>query len=426
MSVLLLQTLAFAVAAWFTPFAVPVGLAAFCWRALSPDYFGNMVIYANFVAAALLPVWALTVTAAAGGANLGRWEGIICGLFGAVALWSDPFSFYPLAWSLGVMALAGSWRAAALAALVVAACSGGWIGFLWATKSLGSFWADAVWFNLEVYSRYRNASAVPLSAALHQAVTGLGILDVRWQALSVGHPYWPDRWVFTGLLYRISVWVVCTILIARRKFLAAAFVYGCASVELAVFGEERFRANPFVIQAILAASWVSAQLWCFGAGSPSWARIASRAGGACVLVALLWAGSSSVSVLVRNPQRLSYTANFGVAEWRAGALRALACGREDVRLAVYPSEPLLHFLTGMPPVSRYLFLFPWVAEVGLNEVMQDLERHPAVVWVDVGGEVWGYRNRDYLAPLLALLEREYLPLGTGLYVSPVLEQCARQ
>src|SRR5439155_5731162 len=58
-----------------------------------------------------------------------------------------------------------------------------------------------------------------------------------------------------------AIIVSASILLAQRRILAAAYLYGIAATFLAATGDERFRAIPFVLLALFAATWCVSGEW---------------------------------------------------------------------------------------------------------------------------------------------------------------------
>ncbi len=51
---------------------------------------------------------------------------------------------------------------------------------------------------------------------------------------------------------------------------------------------------------------------------------------------------------------------------------------------------------------------PWVAEVGLEETITNLEGKYAIIYIDKGGYLWGYKTDDYLSELIDYLNVKYI------------------
>lgn len=136
----------------------------------------------------------------------------------------------------------------------------------------------------------------------------------------------------------------------------------------------------------------------------------------CFLLIVLMA--HGVQSIAGNWKQISYKANFEVYEQRAEKINNLACGRSDVALAYYPGEPIMYFFTKMPTVSKYFYMYPWVAEVGLSDVINRLKSDTAVVYL-APGQVLRYKNKDYLAKIKKYLDKNYKQLE-DFYLSPSL------
>jgi hypothetical protein len=81
----------------------------------------------------------------------------------------------------------------------------------------------------------------------------------------------------------------------------------------------------------------------------------------------------------------------------------------------------------MEPVAGYLFMWPWMAEVGLEDVIAELAQEQTLAVVIVReGSVWGlYDTNEYLRPLNEFLQETYAQTDDGIYISPALAaRCA--
>jgi hypothetical protein len=93
-----------------------------------------------------------------------------------------------------------------------------------------------------------------------------------------------------------------------------------------------------------------------------------------------------------------------------------------VSLAYYPDGIAYYWFADMKPVSKYVFMWPWVAEVGLDEVIDELGREEELtIVVREDKLVWGlYDTKDYLQPLDEFLEENYHEVEDGIFLSPGL------
>jgi hypothetical protein len=430
-SMLVFQTAMFALAAVLTPFPIAVGITALVWRAIGYPYYGNLLIYSNFTAAALLVVNSVTLAAVASSMRLMPRHCLALGVLSALAILADPMAVYPVLASLIVLARRP--RDALTTGAILAACLACYLGYLLLNGAWSAFVADVVRFNTDVYSTYRRLDAVPTRQMLGTALRGLDLFDRRWLHVSFAmvNVQRPDRWLATGCVFRAAI-VVCAItLLVHRRIAAGIFVYTVACLQLATMGDERFRANPLILLALFAAALCATGEWRTSDSAPAHTGRRRRGEGALALglsvtfgLALLWLFGWGTYNIVAHRRDLSYAANFSGHEQRARMLRRLGCDRDDVPLLDYPSAPLSYLFSGMRPASRYAFMLPWIARIGLSEVISDLGRTAAVVSIDLNGAVWGHRNREYLAPLIQFLDTQYVQVLPGTYVAPALAaQC---
>ena len=69
-------------------------------------------------------------------------------------------------------------------------------------------------------------------------------------------------------------------------------------------------------------------------------------------------------------------------------------------------------------------MFPWVAEVGQDEVIQqiiDNKKKPVMVYIELNTSVWGYPVKTYLKDLITALDKYYILSGENTYISPGLK-----
>ncbi len=425
LSILALDVAVFGLAIALTDFALPVGIAAVVWQTIAGLYYGNSLTYHTLAGVALFGTFVGTLSVMVGTAPPTRALAAFVAACGAVAVLANPLAGWALAICVVVLAttqrgrgtgaiVAGAAGAALLIAEAVLLAGGAWRAFV----------ADVVRFNADVYRRYLPIEPFPLGTAAVRAVTLLDVFDPRW---SNADPFYlltnraPDRWVFTGLFFRLAILGATGAFLVRRRFHAAALLYCFAAMLLATRADERFPAIPLVLVGLFAGGWVASEL----SGRTGAARAAAWTSRAVAAGVLAWIALRGAGTLVANRAQLSWDASFGRVERTAATLRRAACGR-DAALGVYPAEPLLYFFSGMRPVAGYPFVYPWVAEVALDRIVDALAHQDAVVAIDVGGSVWGYKNRDYLAPVIRAVQSGYHQVATSVWVSPsVWEACQR-
>ncbi|MBK8049257.1 MAG: hypothetical protein IPK16_20365 [Anaerolineales bacterium] len=436
-SLLIYQLATLAIAMRLSRYGFELGLVAFAWSILRFFYYGNLVLYSGFAGAALLAVFAITLAALVRRIKFTIWHGVAVGAFAAIAFLADPLSVYALVVSFGFL-LWTSWRATLVASATAA--SGIMLagGYLVATHSLEAFLAQAIDFNANVYSRYLGEGPQRFAQLLKQLTSGLEITDPGWRKLeplkSFTGTYGDfDRWLFTGFLYRLAILTLVAGLALRKRFLAAAFVYFYVAA-LLIVARYDFRSQGFILVALFSIALII--------GAPPAVRFARTLDGShftwnrvpvlgratmqvVIILLATWLLFRATAHIIIEANNLTYAANFHDMEVEGQRIvEDLACGRSDVVLGYFPGDPLFNWVSGLRPLGRYLFLFPWVAEVALPEVVRELPQTGAII--HVGDEtVWSYfPTHKYLAPLLERLDQEYVNKGNGWYVSPDLGECS--
>ena len=427
LAMLVFNLIAFAVLMRATGRYLLVGVAAVGWGALGHLFGAHMAIYNSLAAAALTVVLGLGLTALTTITPLARPALFSLGLYAALAILSD---LTLAAGVLGVFILlalhrparARLWAALAGLALPLAA----WVVYLALTHSLAPAYDSLVRFNAEVYNRYYQLSAAQwLDALARNAVSGLYVWKPPfWQLTAAAfgpadHLTDMGRWLFGGFLFRIAILLVCGLLLIQRRWLAALLVYGLA-VLTATRAEAWFRLQPFALLALIAPALVLAywleQPAAAGARPRRWARLSVTL---LLLGLVAWPIVRGIGSLVQVRARLSYAVSFAGPRTQAEHIHDLV-EAQPAALGVYPGDPLLNFLTGLKPVGGVMYLWPWVAEEHQAAVIAALEAEPAVVFLNVDGEVWERPVAVFLGDLHAYLEDNYLNVEQSYYLSPRL------
>lgn len=432
LSVLALQMGAFAVPMALGYERHPLGWAALAWSLLRLFYKGNMALYSSFCAPAIAIVFILTLSLLLNRQSPRFLELAIIGLSGAFAILSDPLAVYAVAiasLSLIVEYPRRGWVAVAVSAVI----GGTTIGLLALAGALGDFWQQAILFNVHIYGRYLDTSPMRLRELARMALTGLEIADRAWwhgdplRQIPTQYTQF-DQWVFTGLLYRSACLGLTAFLTWQRKWRSAVFVYLFAAGTL-VINKWDFRGQPFILTAIIALTLLVANAHLL-LRARRLIRIAGLTISLAVALAMLWLGIRVGFSIFETRKSLSAQTFH---PWREEAERVqnLSCHQPQAQLAIYPGggSVYTYFFSGLRPVSRYVFMWPWVADFGLEEVLEALGQEGVLALV-VRQEaiIWGrYDTRVYLRPLDEFLKTRYVPLGEGIYRSPALDAlCSEQ
>ncbi len=430
LSVLLFQTLTFALGMRLSGNYLLVGITAFIWSVMRPFYRGNMVLYHTFTAASLLVVFIAVLVLLQqrnSSPHWGHW--LTIGLFSIIAILSDPFSAYAVGIAL-IFLFSKKPVWGIYPGLVVLSGLMLFLGYMFLTGNLYAFWENAILFNTQVYANYLSTETYRIRDFIKFAVTGLEITDKIWFEFNpfksiTGNSPELDRWLFTGFFYRFSIIISVLFLALKRQYRAALFLYMFA-VSTLILGKWDFREQPFIMVSLVATSTILTKDW-WRSTNNNLLRKFQVVLGAMVLILTVWICLRLMVNIYFNNNNLGKI-QFSRIESDTMYIQDLSCNQSDVLLAHYPDFSYLYWFTRMNPVSKYLFLWPWVADVGLNDVIQDLGQDQilaVVVREDVN--VWGlHDSKDYLYILDEFLEMNYHKVSEGVYVSPELySRCSK-
>jgi hypothetical protein len=433
LSLVAFEVAAFAAAAWVGAVPIAVGMAAVLWSLVGWLYYGNLLIAYSFKALALMVVAAgVPFGASDDAAHDGKH--LLIGVFGAVAMLTDPTAVYIVGAMVLLLWARGGWRAAAAMALPGAVGVLGMVAWLHATGSWDAFMDYALRYNRDVYAVFGRAhasglrAAVPYDGVFWNAVTALRVLDDRWWAVVPATPLsWPgalhDRWVLTGLAYRVYVIVLTLLLVLGGDRRRALGLYGFAVLALALRGQEGFHASTFALASLLSAGVVvTAELSALAQWRGSGTVRAVRGVVATGLVVLAACGAS---VLWRERAALAYEANFGRYEDLGRTIEARTCRDPGVRVSHWPSDLLVNWFADRLPLSKFTYVLPWTIDLGRDDLLAALRRERAVVTVDLDGTVGPYANADYLGELLTAMEDRFAQVERGVFLSRDLLACQR-
>jgi hypothetical protein len=305
-----------------------------------------------------------------------------------------------------------------------------WGLYLLLTGSLAAAYDGIVRFNAEVYSLYTPVGIKYwLPAMARNALSGLYIWKTSYWQLDTtafgpaGHITATGRYLFGGFLFRLAVLLCVGLLLVRRRWLAAALIYGFALVTV-TRAEAWFRLQPFALVSIVVTALVTG-LWLErppAARGKRWSKSRAWAlrGASVLLVGLVaWPIVRGGLSLYQLRGQLAYRDNFSGQMTQAEHLLLLAGGREAA-LGVYPGDAILYFLTRLKPAGGLLFLWPWVAQEHQADLIEALADEPAVVYLIADGDIWGLPVAVYLADLRAYLEANYENPEPNYYLSPGL------
>ena len=443
-SLLVLRIGVFAGALHFTRKALVIGIGSIAWSIIGPLYLGNMLLYHSFNGILIVSGAIIVLTYLSPEKPFRVAGAMFAGVMVGLAILSDPVMALPGAFIVGFLALCGllqadSWRRRFRYAAAPLLASGSvllaYAVYLIITSSFDEFIQFGILFNTQVYSKY-TGELFPLNAFLRVLSTGINIANPAIRQQTGLYFTWDsfeflENWLFAGFFVKLSILSGCLVLILKRRFLSAVFLYLTAAA-LYFRGSASFHSSPFVFLAVMVAAYLLVE---FIAGllaaqqkapDRSLPRIAARWGiiavSAVVTCMFLWLNIRVIEFWVVNRSELGGDTQFGSALNDMAYYRQFTCGHDDVSMLVYPLKPEVYFFSRIPPASRFLFMTPWVADVGQAEVIASLDGKAAVVAVRKDISVWTYPVKEYLADLIAYLDQAYVEIEENVYISPLLQQ----
>lgn len=425
LSVWAFQAAAFALVIRLSRFPIQVGLTALIWALMRHYYWGNMLLYDVFSTTSLFVLGAITLTLLEKKEPANLKTLFLIAAFTSISLLSDPRSVYTIA-LLFIFIFVTDLKTGLKASVLTAAILACFVLYLLFNGTFNNFIQDAILFNFQVYGKYTSTSnPVGLSVFGTNLLRFLGIARPQWFNLNplyqLAYDETFDYWVFTGFLYRAGFVLSALLLLSLRKFRQALFVYTYAASLLAISSSD-FHGQPFVLAAVFVLSMFVTLRW---SGSDAglanrfilWSYSFFRIGLALMLA---WLMIRVTVNLVSSPDVLMPETGFSKVFENLSRVQKLSCGQKNVRLLVYPGgqDAYLYWFTEFKPVTKYLYLWPWIADIGLSDTLQALERPDGLVIV--------VREKrtviDYLAELQQYLNRQYSPAFDNMYISPALAQ----
>lgn len=423
LSVLIFQIAVFAITMKLSRNHLLVGTTALLWSVVRLFYRGHMVLYSSFAGVSLSAVMLITLSILQQNASPNWRHWLTIGILSTISFLSDPLSIYAIVVSIGIL-----FTKKPIYGLVVSMITIGgmalYTGQLLITDSFHAFLNNAVLFNSQTYAKYNYANPVRIHELYNVIIQGLEIANSVWWDFNPLKPIPSgytelDQWFFTGFLYRFSL-IICTLsLILRKQFHAASFLYLFTAATL-VINKWDFRSQPFITVALIAISAIVINEWQWETVN-QYLKLIQKGIRLITTAMALWLILRLGTYIYLNWHNLSYVAGFASLEKETASLQELACHRSDVLLAYYPEGNYWYWFSDLKPVSKYIFMWPWIAEVGLNDVISELDQQEFVIVVLKDTNVWGlYDTSEYLSPLYQFLEANYHKVKDGIYISPKL------
>ncbi|WP_201798012.1 ArnT family glycosyltransferase [Anaerolinea thermolimosa] len=443
MSIVGLWIIIFLITAFLIKNFLPVALFVFIWSGLSFFYLGNLVLYhaitGTFLAASVITFLSLSKKLSVAPI---LWISLLCGLTtlsdpqalpasGILLLGSAffiifnfrPLSkkeifkfvtilFFPFILVIGIQSL-------------VFIING----------SLNDFINEAILFNVNIYSHYTRISSLnPFSSALRQFVNGLFVLNPNFRNynelvrdLSLPIQTTIDHWLFGGFYFRLGIIIISIALVIIKKDFRGFFLYliTCTLFPRTGVG---FQALAFIMVAISTITIFTFSNWETKKRkfSPQIIYIGMQFTLLWFLIALLFSAARTI-VFDFEENKKNFEDQLQSYYERKNNYLKYECEGHRFDYLIYPLDPLFYFIANRYPASKYHFMTPWVAEIGQNEVINDLSiTKKAVVIIGLDGVIWGYPVKTYLSTLINYLDTHYIKVEPGIWISPSAFQSCQQ
>ena len=303
------------------------------------------------------------------------------------------------------------------------------ISFFLVSGIFNDFLNSAILFNQNIYSKYSYTNPIRFLNFGNYVISGLKISDPMWWNFQLMKPFVEtyqqvDSWFFTGGLFRLSVLVVSLVFLLKRYYKISLFIYffSCATL---VIKEWEFRAQPFVIISIF--------ILIFGFFSEfskfnrnRFLKFFQVFSGSILFLSLFWLLIRISIVSVENYETQSYRTQLTGVQISNIEFKSISCNLQGVKLGYYPAGLYNYWLSDFKPLSKYLFLWPWNAEIGLHEVIEKMKQQDQnIIIVREDFVIWGlFDTKIYLDEMDEYLNANYHQITESIYISPHLyESC---
>ncbi len=460
-ALLTLQIGLFAMGMRITKFYLAIGLTALSWNLINQFHRGQEAIYASFEGIFTTTIFIIIFWSLVTRNRLRKPVLVFLGILMALAILTDPLMVYPVGIALLTLFAAG-WQANAQQPLMrkvlravglplgtILLIGAIYTGYLALSGTALNFYHSAVWFNNEIYAKYVDAQPLRLARIGQELFSGLNILDGRWyrelspfieletyRSVKLNNEHLYAGWIFTGFLSRLSILTCGLALVFDRKYWGAIALYGF-SASLLVRADDGLYALGFTMLSLFAAFYLLTNL-----RQPSWLfdYIAVRKGAwstarkaakyiwypLLLIIAIMqfWSAFRGGFYIAKNWNTMMSKRHITLYEKLGDDIHNLTCSQANVELSVFPINPIVHFVTEIPPASKYVFMYPWVAEIGQVELIADLREHPsAVVWINTARKSGAPDGvAAYMADTIKFLDEEYFIIGDDFWMSPELAE----
>ena len=457
-SVMLLQIGLFAVCMLLTRFYLVIGLTSLVWNLINQFQRGQEVLYVTFESIMMVAIFTLIFSVLTQKTEPRKRTLVTAGLLLALSILTDPLMVYPALVAFAALfisgigptpprRLQGGFSRVLPAAIPAILVLGIYVLYLAWSGTLQNFYRDTIWFNAEIYAKYENANPDRLGQIGQNLVSGLNIFNPRYyqqvspfialdtnRSIGLAANTGYSTWIFSSFLFRLSILACVAALLLRGRGGVGAFLY-IFSATLLVRSNTGLYTTGFTLVSIFTAFYLLfeqrrpnllARNQQNHSHTGSLIRNTMQVGwlSLTLLIGLMWSFAAfrggyflvdHWDVLMDNRQVTMYE-NLG------SSIREAACGQNDVQILYYPINPIVYFVTEIPPASKYTFMYPWVAEIGQQELIDELKQNPAaVILINTSRKAGTPQGvTTYMADTIRFLNQDYVYWGVNKWMSPQL------
>jgi len=460
-ALLTLQVGLFAISIRITRLHLAVGLTALSWNLINQFHRGQEAIYATFEGIFTTTVFIIIFWSLVTRNRLSKPVLVLLGTLMALAILTDPLMVYPIGIALLALFVAGwqvndhqpALRKALWAVFIpigmIILIGVVYAGYLALSGTALDFYQSTFWFNNEIYAKYVDAKPLRLARIGQKLLTGLDISDGRWykelspfmeletyRSVKLDNEHLYSGWIFASFLSRLSILTCMLGLIFDQKYWGAIALYAY-SASLMVRADGGLYAIGFTMLSLFTVFYLLTDLrqpsWLFdnkdeenSRRKTGW-RIGKFLWYALLLIIAamqFWSAFRGGFYLAKNWNTIMSKRHITLYEKLGDDIHSLTCDQVNVELSVFPINPIVHFVTEIPPASKYVFMYPWVAEIAQAELIAELREHPAaVVWINTARKSGSPDGvAAYMADTIKFLGDEYFIIGDDFWISPELAE----
>jgi hypothetical protein len=445
-SLLLLYTLTTFFAMQTTKQYIQLGIASLIWSAIGVFYFKHLVLYQTIsgFSVCLFFVCLFNIKKSC---LLSPKKFIFVGILGGMAVSANPIAVFPtmvgclyftvflltrnfdkksffqklkpmLHFLIGIM-------------LIPLIC----FLYLLINNSVEHFYSQVIHFNSAIYTKY-SYNPTDIKVIWNTLISFFNLKNIfplraKLPELTLQNFHGS---FFTATFFRLSALISFILLLVKRSFIKAAFVYLFFSLTL-LRTIPFFTAQEYVQIALYLSVWTINGLILLGSREyhkriiTTFIQISLLILSTAITLNISFLTTRSLLFILQNQENLETITSQQVLE-QEEKMRSIKekCG--SIEFLYYPVDDFyIYFNAQLEPASKYTFMTPWVADIALDDVKNALELKKAEkIYLVVlrQGHIWNYPNQDYMASLFTFLEEEYVEIEPSVWVSPGLNKCLAQ